>query len=183
MTKVEALAKIKSILFGEEKQFTDGKLADGTIIRYDGEFAVGAAVMVIDTDGNELPITDGEHSLEDGTTFTTEGGLVITITPAEEMEVDDQTMEIDPEIMTMLEDLATRVKALEDMTAGMSTEGLAKETEVAALTEKLNSVFLLVEKIAAEPIDEPTHVPTSMFKKEKSDRFKNIHETIKQLKK
>lgn len=47
-------------------------LVDGTIVHVKGE-----NVFVVDADGVETPAPDGEHTLEDGTTVVTQGGVLV----------------------------------------------------------------------------------------------------------
>jgi len=47
-------------------------LENGTKVHVKGE-----EVFVVDEDGNEMPAPDGEHTLEDGETITTEDGKIV----------------------------------------------------------------------------------------------------------
>jgi hypothetical protein len=61
--------------------FGEGKLMDGTPIKYDTEvLAVGSIVTVV-TEAGELPAPDGEHELENGDKIYITGGKVDKIEP------------------------------------------------------------------------------------------------------
>lgn len=61
--------------------FGEGKLMDGTVIKYDTEtLAVGSVVTVVTPEG-ELPAPDGEHELENGDKIYITGGKVEKIEP------------------------------------------------------------------------------------------------------
>ena len=64
------LLKIKSYLMSSEtpvettpQAFAMYDLEGGGQVSINGEIAVGADVMVVDGDGNEVPAPDGEHVL------------------------------------------------------------------------------------------------------------------------
>lgn len=83
---LEGLKKIKEAFVSLQK-FVDAKLADGeTIIRYEGDkLDIGVPVFVI-TEQGAVEAPDADHTLEDGTMFTTVGGIVTAIMPVEEEE-------------------------------------------------------------------------------------------------
>lgn len=61
--------------------FGEGKLMDGTVIKYDTEtLQVGSVVTVVTPEG-ELPAPDGEHELENGDKIYITGGKVEKIEP------------------------------------------------------------------------------------------------------
>jgi hypothetical protein len=84
--KIKDALKLIKEAFASKEKFTDAKLNDGTtIIRFDGELAVGTAVMAV-TEQGELPLPDGDYTLEDGTMFTTASGIVTAVTPADQTQ-------------------------------------------------------------------------------------------------
>lgn len=61
--------------------FGEGKLMDGTVIKYDTEvLGVGSIVTVV-TESGELPAPDGEHELENGDKITITAGKIEKIEP------------------------------------------------------------------------------------------------------
>lgn len=69
----------------EKQKFAKATLEDGTVI-YVSAMEVGGEVMVIDENGDKVPVFDAEHILSDGTTVVTVDGKITEIKPkAEEM--------------------------------------------------------------------------------------------------
>jgi hypothetical protein len=64
----------------EEKQevkMAEATLDSGQVISTDAEnWAVGVPVFVVNEEGEQIPLPDGEYKLEDGTVFTVAEGLV-----------------------------------------------------------------------------------------------------------
>ena len=196
MTKSEALSKIKTLLFGEQK-FEQAKLEDGTIVMWEGELATGTALFVVDEQGTQMPAPDGEHKLEDGTIVSTAGGLVVTITPAdaegeEEVEVEDKkTEDMAGELEMLVEKLAEKLAALEakieemgKKPEAMSTEDVNSKVEAinSEIASKFNAVIDLVSKISNEPAATPAQPVKSGFKKESKNSIEDIAKTIQNLK-
>ena len=174
MTRVEAFKKIKE-LFGMEDPST-AKLKDGNIIQWTGELAEGAALNSVDTDGNVLPIVDGEYEMEDGTKITCVGGLVTMLAgPKVEKEVEpvEEMSEFEKALMKHLEDFAAfteKFTALENKV----TEYEAKFTQIteataatdSSISEKFAKVVELVETISKEPAVGQPKPPNAFQKRE-----------------
>lgn len=93
------LDKILNTLFGKEKEdsveveLAQSTLEDGTVIEYEA-LEVGAAVTVVVEGEDPAPAPDGEHTLEDGTKITTEGGVITEIMePEAEEETEEEAEE------------------------------------------------------------------------------------------
>lgn len=67
-----------------KQKFERATLEDGTTI-YVSALEVGGEVMVIDENGDKVPVFDAEHILSDGTTVVTVDGKITEIKPKEEM--------------------------------------------------------------------------------------------------
>lgn len=80
--KIKQAFKLLKESFLKEEKFADVKAVDGTIIRYEGDLAVGTAVMAV-TEAGAIALPDGDVELEDGTMFTVVDGVISSITPAE----------------------------------------------------------------------------------------------------
>lgn len=144
MTRKEAFEKIKNLLFTEEKTFGEAKLADGTIIQWEGEIAEGTAINVVSEDGNITPAPDGTHQLEDGTMVTTVGGLVTDIESKEEEEVEVETKE------QMASDFE---KTFAEEFGKMKDKIAALEAEMADCKEKMSAYGDKFEAIGSEVKD------------------------------
>lgn len=194
--KSEKLTNIWKLIFGEEKvteneetapeeesksKFMDATLEDGTLVQIEPALEVGAAVVVIDADGNPMAAEDAQHVLADGTKVTTKDGLIVEIIPAEVVEEEVvEEMEVAP-----TESQEQRVKkVVESIIKESHFVSEEKVTELTnAITEQFNakveelknSMFKAFEEFGKTEEKEPTKQPAK-FKKEKKeswvDRFK-----------
>jgi hypothetical protein len=160
MTRKEAFEKIKTLLMGDEKEFGNAKLADGTIVQWEGELTEGTALLVVAEDGNTLPAPDAQHELEDGTLVTTLGGLVTVIQPKEkEEELAEVEVEVPPAmtedvvqaVVDAIAPIVAEIKAIaEEMKSGK--QEYAKALEVAQSVEgKFEAIKSIVDEIAKAP--------------------------------
>lgn len=201
MTRKEAFAKIKELLFGEQ-QFEQAKLADGTVVVWEGELGTGTALFVIDEAGTQQAAPDGEHTLEDGTIVTTAGGLVVTVTPKEqeeeevEIEVEngsdkEKKDEMAGEMEMMLQKLAEKVAELElkieEMGKKQTMSSEQVEAKVSEVKNELEGKFAAiketVEAIANEPAAEEVQPVKGAFKKAPKNKIEELAKTIQNLKK
>jgi len=164
MTKFNAFAKIKALF--QNENFNDAKLADGTLIQWEGELGEGSAIMVIDTDGNTTPAPDATHELSDGTLVTTVGGLVTMIEPKSE-EVEEE-MAAPNDMSAYEERMASCEKKIAEMETKMSEMFSAVELASQNVDSKFNEIKEIVETIAEEPIVEVEAPKNSTFKKAKT---------------
>jgi hypothetical protein len=117
--------KINSV----KELFLDAKLADGTVVKVDGDALLeGAKVLVVTADA-EIPAPDGVHELEDGTKIETKDGVISKVEEvvgdieegevpeAPEVEMGDKAIEppLEPslamqkEVMDMLKDFVSKM--------------------------------------------------------------------------
>ena len=79
MNSKEVLTEIRSLLgFSSEEpktevEFASATLTDGTIIKLEGELAVGTAILVETAEG-DIPAPDATHEVEGGMLVTTIDG-------------------------------------------------------------------------------------------------------------
>lgn len=187
------LLKIKSYLMSSEtpttpQAFAMYDLEGGGQVSINGEIAVGADVMVIDGDGNEVPAPDGEHVLVGVAKIKTEGGKIVEIMPLEEepeveIEVEagnkEEKME---EVMPMpdhakeMESMSERITKLEGMLADLMTrmDGMGKATE---------AMTAVVEVIASAPTAEVSKPASFTYINPKNSQEKKFQNLINALKK
>jgi len=204
---LEGLKKIKEAFVSLQK-FVDAKLADGeTIVRYEGDkLDIGVAVFVI-TEQGAVEAPDADHTLEDGTMFTTVGGIVTAITPVEE-EVEVEVAAAAPvaapvaateskaksviestikeshyskeAIDKMFENL---LSAKENFATQKNNELSALENKIELQNETIKQMFSLLTKIGNEPSAAPTE-PTKKafnvaeFRKAYREDLQNINNKI-----
>jgi hypothetical protein len=173
LTRKEAFEKIKGLLNFESKvKMENAKLADGTIIQWDGELGEGSALSIVDESGNVTPAPDATHELEDGTKVTTVGGMITAIAgPAAETEVEpveEMASEFAAEFANHLESFNALVERLNSVELKLAEY----ESKFSAINESVNNaevstsdkfakVLELVEKISEEPaaaVNKPENV-------------------------
>jgi len=199
---LEGLKKIKEAFVTLQK-FVDAKLADGvTIVRYEGEkLDIGVAVFVI-TEQGAVEAPDADHVLEDGTMFTTVGGIVTSVMPMEE-EVEAVAKPMDapekkdkPKSMiesTIKESYYSKEvidKMFENLLSVKENFATQKNNELSALENKIElqnetikQMFSLLTKIGNEPSaapTEPTKKPfnVSEFRKAYKEDLQKINNEI-----
>ena len=131
----------------EEVKMAEAMLTDGTIVMYEGELAEGTIVLL--EDGSAAP--DGEHTFEDGTVISIEGGQVVAVAkPMTEQEMAIQKL---TEMVTKLETENAELKSNFEKSI---TESVAKvEEKFSAQIKESNKltedVLELVKTLVAEP--------------------------------
>ena len=175
LTAKEAIMQIGNLLkmdFAKVEKFEKAKLADGTVIMWEGELSEGTAIMVVAEDGNQMPAPDAKHELEDGTIVTTVGGLVTAIEPKKETEVEIELAEM-PDMKMMEERMASCENKMKEMETKMAEMFSNYENKIEEMVKsnmgKFEAISKIVEEIAAEPIvvvDAPKN--TTFSKKERT---------------
>ncbi len=143
--------------------FVEAKLADGTVIKVEGDSLVEGAKVVVATEEAEIPAPDGVHELEDGSKVETKDGVIVKVEEALEDEAKDmepqppaidkpetEGKEVEVEMIEMLKDF---VKKMSDKMASMEQKMESVENQFAAFkkepaakpiangkTEKFNNV-------------------------------------------
>jgi uncharacterized protein YfcZ (UPF0381/DUF406 family) len=127
----------------EEVKMAEATLTDGTKVMYEGELAEGTIVLL--EDGTAAP--DGEHTFEDGTVISIEGGQVVAVAkPMTEQEMAIQKL---TEMVTKLETENAELKSnFESSINKVEEKFSAQIKESNKLTE---DVLELVKTLVAEP--------------------------------
>lgn len=194
MTRKEAFAKIKQALFGNEQEFGQAKLTDGTVVMWEGDLAVGTALYVLDEAGTQQAAPDGEHTLEDGTVVSVAGGLVADVKPKDQEQEKEIEIEMAGELETMVqkmaEELASMKTKMAELEAMWKPQGMSSEEVESKLNEfttnveaKFNQVVELVGKIAEEPAAAPIEEPRQTFRKKASNSVENLSKYLQEIKK
>ena len=192
--------------FTTQKQaFADYKLADGTVIRVDGDLVAGTPVYVIADDAT-LPAPDGEHQVEGVGVVKTEGGKITEVVvaeapaPAEEVEVaaeiaPDTAVEIVEEVKegyptldpAMVEEIVKKhlVSIMEELKAAYTELGTMKE-KMAAFASQMETMTDIVEKVAELPTEAPKPTASAIVEQRKASAQQNFNalaQAIQNLKK
>jgi hypothetical protein len=94
MDKNKLIENIKSqlkSLMSNEVKFAEVKAGDLMISSPDEELVVGSEVFTIDQDGNNIPLTDGDYTLDSGDKITVANGVIEGIVNAEAPEAEIET--------------------------------------------------------------------------------------------
>lgn len=128
------LSSIKEAL-GITESLAEAQLADGTIIMYDGEIAVGTVCSVALEDGTEVPLAEGEHMLGGDM----EGMKIVVDATGTVVEVIEANPEVEVEVETEIEAEAEVEKVNEEQaTAKLLKDFIAKQDKKFAELEKVN---------------------------------------------
>lgn len=181
MDSKSLIKEIRSMLkFNDEVvsvEMASAVLTDGTVIKWEGELAVGTAVMVETAEG-DIPAPDGTHEVEGGMLVTTVGGVVTEVVePSPEVEV---SVEASQEFAT-IEKFNEVVSNLESKIAQLTEQFESVIAQLNKQSEAFSKTVDLVEKVANLPSAEPTKAPEALSKKEQ--QFANIVKLAQQLKK
>jgi hypothetical protein len=172
-----------------EQTFIDAKLMDGTIVRYES-LEVGMPLFVIDEAGNELPAPDGEHTLEDGTMVTVEGGILIEVATKEEEAPEEEEAPIEQPMATVesvskedFEALKLEVENLKTVFDQFTTSNELLAKNNIELKSIVKETFSIVEKLAKVPTDNPVSVRSNNPFKKSISREDELEQIINKFKK
>lgn len=192
--------------FTTQKQaFADYKLADGTVIRVDGDLVAGTPVYVI-TEDETLPAPDGEHQVEGVGLVKTEGGkiteVVVAEAPAAEVAAQEVEIEVSPEgeapeapaaagvgltPEAVQEIVAKHLAAIvEDMKAAMEVEMGKMKEKMASFASQMETMTDIVEKVAELPSEAPKPTASAIVEQRKAatqQNFNALAQAIQNLKK
>jgi uncharacterized protein YfcZ (UPF0381/DUF406 family) len=153
----------------EEVKMAEATLTDGTKVMYEGELAEGTIVLL--EDGSAAP--DGEHTFEDGTVISIEGGQVVAVAkPMTEQEMAIQKL---TEMVTKLETENAELKSNFEKSI---TESVAKvEEKFSAQIKDSNKltedVLELVKTLVADETDSKQKFNTQSKPKSYIDSLAN----------
>ena len=192
--------------FTTQKQaFADYKLADGTVIRVDGDLVEGTPVYVLSED-ETLPAPDGEHQVEGVGVVKTEGGkiteVVVAEAPAAEVAAQEVEIEVSPEgeapeapaaagvgltPEAVQEIVAKHLAAIvEEMKAAMEVEMSKMKEKMASFASQMETMTDIVEKVAELPSEAPKPTASAIVEQRKAatqQNFNNLAQAIQNLKK
>ena len=177
MDKTKLIASIKNqlkSLMMSEVKFAEIKAGDLMINCPDEECVVGSEVFTVDVDGNNIPLADGDYTLDSGETISVVSGKVSAIaiveTPVEaEVEVEVESPEGDA---SEEEDVTTEEDVPEDMKALVAR--IAKcEAMLEEMSKANNKMAQELSKVSGEPSTTPIAIEPTEFKsvEEKKEGF------------
>lgn len=135
--------------------YKEAPLADGTVLKYTGELAVGSKCLLV-TPAGEVPAPEGEHKLADGSIVVIkkegEDSVIAEIKPAEEMK--------DQAILAMITkaveaSVKEKFTAIEKENKILKAELEATKLKVAKKSSQLSDLGTVVEAMASIGTGEP----------------------------
>ena len=137
-----------------EVKFAVATLDSGQEIQTDAEaFAVGVAVFVVNDEGEQIPLPDGEYTLQDGSMLVVAEGAIVEVNeaseePAVEAE-EDKEEEMSEEPKTEEVEASSEVLTREEV-AGMIAEAIeATKAEFSSQIEERDAKITELSKQAA----------------------------------
>jgi hypothetical protein len=167
-----------------EVKFAVATLDSGQEIQTDAEaFAVGVAVFVVNDEGEQIPLPDGDYTLADGSMLVVAEGVVAEVNeaseePAVEAE-EDKEEEMSEEPKTEEVEASSEVLTREEV-AGMIAEAIeATKAEFASQIEDRDAKITELSKQATKSISRApkmeVHPPVDLSKLSLTERVAAIH--------
>ena len=178
----------------EPLSFSDYKLEDGTIVRVDGELAVGTLVYVVTEDGL-LPAPDGAHSIPEVGVVTTESGKIVEIgeaapaqpeaVAAQEVEIEvtpegEGAMPVEEKVAALESAIAALAAKVEEMMAKMGGEIEANATRFSTIDTAISA---LAQVPTAAPKKRASDAVVESVKMSRASRIAELNQTLKTLNK
>lgn len=174
MNKAKLIEKIKEQLkavISNEVKFAEVKAGDLLISSPDEELIVGSEVYTIDQDGNNIPLSDGDYTLDSGVKIKVVGGKVEAIVAAEaeveaeeiadaevEVETEEPADEDEPEeaptAETDMKKMLERLEKVEKMIEEMGKEKKAMEQKLSAISSEPSTTAISVEPAEFKSVED-----------------------------
>ena len=170
MNKAKLIEKIKDQLkaiMSSEVKFAEVKAGDLMISSPDEELIVGSEVYTIDQDGMNIPLTDGDYTLDSGVKIKVTSGKVEAIVAAEaeveaeEEEEVDEEVEVETEVANedapeeaptaeanmknIMKKMMERLETCEKMLEEMGKEKKVMEQKLSAISSEPSATAISVE--------------------------------------
>lgn len=179
--------KVKELVFASEEVkevevvFADVKAEDGTILRTEGELAVGSEVKIISEDGEEVS-KEAEYVLEDGKTIKVDAeGKVSEIVEAEEEAKKEEEEVKEPVLETELADEDKDKEEVKEEAKEEVKEPIDLESKVTELEAEVAEMKKIMESLMSQFSDVSTQVqefsalPADEEIKEKKQEFSSVN--------
>jgi hypothetical protein len=198
MNAKEALQEIKKLLFTDNSTqkfaMVDGKLEDGTAVKYDLE---SGDIFVVGQDGADVPAPVGEHKLETGeVVVVVEEGKISEVKKAEDKPKEEVAAAEDEPVK---EDKKEDDKKIEEQMSAMEEKYAALEKKIDEMQkkmdemghkeDKMNQAIVLsaqvLESLATEPSADAIQKPNTFYKEvkdAKQQQFNKLQQVFQNLK-
>lgn len=150
-----------------EVKFAVATLDSGQEIQTDAEaFAVGVAVFVVNDEGEQIPLPDGEYTLQDGSMLVVAEGAITEVKEAEEpaveaeedkeeeMSEEPKEVEASSEVLTREEVAGMIAEAIEATKAEFSSQIEERDAKITELSKQATKSLSRAPKMEAPaPVD------------------------------
>lgn len=131
----------------EEVKMASAMLENGQEIQTSAEaFAEGVDVFVVNDEGEQIPLPDGDYTLEDGTMFTVAEGIVAAMGAA---EVEEAAKEEEMSSEEVTEEPAVEAALSREEVQGMIAAAIEEATT--KLSAEIAEKNEQIEKLSAQP--------------------------------
>jgi len=170
--------------------FSDYKLDDETIIRVDGELAVGTLVYVVTEEGL-LPAPDGAHSIPEVGVVTTEGGKIVDISApeaSEEIAVKAEEVEVETNVVENVDDKVAEIaQSIDELSTIVNDLVVNVTNEIEASKKRFSAIDTAISALAQVPTAAPkkraSDAVVESVKMSRESRMSELSQTLKTLKK
>lgn len=148
-----------------EVKFAVATLDSGQEIQTDADaFAVGASVFVVNDEGEQIPLPDGEYTLADGSMIVVAEGAIVEVNEAStepEVEAEEEKeeemaeqVEASSEVLTREEVAAMISEAIEATKAEFSSQIKERDSKITELSKQATPSLSRAPKMEApKPLD------------------------------
>lgn len=141
-----------AVQLSEEKEakLASALLENGQEIQTTADaFAEGVDVFVVNDQGENIPLPDGDYTLEDGSSFTVVEGVISAIGAVETEEVEAKEEELAEEVK---EDATEQALSREEVKEMIATAVKEATTQLSAqFAEQLEEKEAAIQKLSAQP--------------------------------
>lgn len=148
MSKAKLIEKIKEQLkaiVSNEVKFAEVKAGDLIITSPDEELVVGSEVYTVDKDGNNIPLSDGELTLDSGVKIEVVNGKITSLETSEQPEAETEIEVEAAETEDKGEEKMPEEEVKED-----EKEEPSKEEEMKKMLERLEKVEKMIEEMGKD---------------------------------
>lgn len=181
----KTLNQIKALLSMEVK-LMENKLDNGTMV-WAESWEVGFPVFVLSDDGTQIPIPEGEYTLEDGTMFSVDAeGVLLSYGSAEEPVEEEQEMEAETPAKKVVESTTKETHFNEDEKVEEKVEVLFSDEQKTALSEMIaegiKSYFEALKETPVMTAEEIKNAPVVDLTEETELKKEELSEQVKPIK-
>lgn len=162
----EFIVKLTSQPVAEPVKLGEAMTSDGKKIMFEGDvISEGANLLMVDEQGNQVPVPNGDYTMEDGTVVSVMDSKVSKITVKEEVPSEETPAPVEDQKMAQLESQVNQLqKQVEDLT-------------------KLNAEFMEQQKVVMSSVQSLLETPVVMSKQEPNRELRSFEKHIAEQKK